>query len=157
MTAATPADGVISIVEIQQLLPHRYPFLLVDRVLEFTPNTAITAIKNVTINEPFFQGHFPGAPVMPGMLILEALAQAGGVLIAKSMDGPLGDRLFMFTGVEKARFRRPVVPGDQLTLRCDDIRQRATLCKMRAVATVAGQVAAEAELSAAIVNKAALG
>lgn len=156
MTAAASTDTAISIVEIQHLLPHRYPFLLVDRVLEFAPNASITAIKNVTVNEPFFQGHFPGAPVMPGMLILEALAQAGGVLISKSLEGPLGDRLFMFTGVEKARFRRPVVPGDQLVLHCDDIRRRATLCKMRAVATVDGQVAAEAELSAAIVDKSAL-
>jgi 3-hydroxyacyl-[acyl-carrier-protein] dehydratase len=154
MTAS--AGEVISIVEIEQLLPHRYPFLLVDRVVDYTPNVSITAIKNVTINEPFFQGHFPGAPVMPGMLILEALAQTGGILISKTLEGPLGDRLFMFTGVEKARFRRPVVPGDQLRLHCEDIRRRTTLCKMRALATVDGQVAAEAELSAVIVNKATL-
>lgn len=154
MTAT--AQDVLSVVDIQKLLPHRYPFLLVDRVLEYTPNVSITAVKNVSINEPFFQGHFPGAPVMPGMLILEALAQAGGVLIAMGLEGPLDDRLFMFTGVEKARFRRPVVPGDQLILRCEDVRKRTTLCKMRAVATVDGQIAAEAELSAAIVNKASL-
>jgi 3-hydroxyacyl-[acyl-carrier-protein] dehydratase len=154
MTAST--GEAISIVEIQRLLPHRYPFLLVDRVLAYTPNASITAIKNVTVNEPFFQGHFPGAPVMPGMLILEALAQAGGILIAKSLEEPLGERLFMFTGVEKARFRRPVVPGDQLILQCEDVRRRMNLCKMRALATVDGQVAAEAELSAAIVDKASL-
>ena len=144
--------AVIGITEIQKLLPHRYPFLLVDRVVEYVPGQSITAIKNVTINEPFFQGHFPGLPVMPGMLILEALAQAGGVLVSKSLDGPLGDRIFMFTGVEKAKFRRPVVPGDQLVLRCFNFKRRLTLCKMSAQATVDGQVVAEAELSAAVVD-----
>lgn len=150
------AAGVITIAEIQKLLPHRYPFLLVDRVIEHVPGESITAIKNVTINEPFFPGHFPDAPIMPGMLILEALAQAGGILVSKSLEGPLGNRIFMFTGVEKAKFRRPVVPGDQLVLRCFDIKRRMTLCKMRAQATVDGQVVAEAELSAAVVDGAAL-
>ncbi|WP_300164611.1 3-hydroxyacyl-ACP dehydratase FabZ [Solidesulfovibrio sp.] len=149
--------GAVAITEIFDLLPHRYPFLLVDRVLEFVPGESITAIKNVTINEPFFQGHFPGAPVMPGMLILEALAQAGGVLVSKSLDGPLGDRIFMFTGVEKAKFRRPVVPGDQVTLRCFDLKRRMTLCRMRAEASVDGVLVAEAELSAAVVDKKAAG
>jgi 3-hydroxyacyl-[acyl-carrier-protein] dehydratase len=149
---ATPDTGVITITEIQKLLPHRYPFLLVDRVTAFEPGVSITALKNVTINEPFFQGHFPSAPVMPGMLMLEALAQAGGVLVSRSLEEPLGDRIFMFTGVEKARFRRPVVPGDQLVLRCFDLRRRMTLCKMRAEASVDGQIAVEAELSAAVVD-----
>lgn len=149
---ATPG-GVIASTEIFDLLPHRYPFLLVDRVLEYDPGVSITAIKNVTINEPFFQGHFPGVPVMPGMLILEALAQAGGILVSKSLEGPLGERIFMFTGVEKAKFRRPVVPGDQLVLRCFDLKRRMTLCRMRAEALVDGKVAAEAELSAAVVDK----
>lgn len=152
---ATPG-GVIAISEIFALLPHRYPFLLVDRVLEYTPGESITAIKNVTINEPFFQGHFPGVPVMPGMLILEALAQAGGILVSKSLEGPLGDRIFMFTGVEKAKFRRPVAPGDQLILRCFDLKRRMTLCKMRAQAFVGETLAAEAELSAAVVDKGSL-
>jgi len=149
-------DGVLTIVEIEQLLPHRYPFLLVDRVLSYTPDVSITAIKNVTINEPFFQGHFPGSPVMPGMLILEALAQAGGILMSKGLTEPLGNRLFMFTGVERAKFRRPVLPGDQVVLQCSDIRKRMNLCKMRGVATVDGQVAAEAELSAAMVDRSTL-
>ena len=153
---AEQAAGVITIAEIKKLLPHRYPFLLVDRVLAFVPGESITAIKNVTINEPFFQGHFPDAPIMPGMLILEALAQAGGILVSKSLEGPLGSRIFMFTGVEKAKFRRPVVPGDQLVLRCFDIKRRLTLCKMRAQALVADQVVAEAELSAAVVEAGAL-
>ena len=153
---ANPGDA-IAITEIFALLPHRYPFLLVDRVTAFVPGESITAIKNVTINEPFFQGHFPGAPVMPGMLILEALAQAGGVLVSKSLEGPLGDRIFMFTGVEKAKFRRPVVPGDQLTLRCFDLKRRMTLCRMRAEASVDGVLVAEAELSAAVVDKKAAG
>ncbi len=151
MTASS--GGAISITEIQDLLPHRYPFLLVDRVLAYEPGASITAIKNVTVNEPFFPGHFPGTPVMPGMLILEALAQAGGVLVSKSLEGPLGDRIFMFTGVEKAKFRRPVVPGDQLVLRCFNLKRRMSLCKMQAEALVDGQVVAEAELSAAVVDR----
>jgi 3-hydroxyacyl-[acyl-carrier-protein] dehydratase len=149
--------GGIGIGEIFDLLPHRYPFLLVDRVIEYVPGQSIVAIKNVTINEPFFQGHFPGAPVMPGMLILEALAQAGGVLVSKSLEGPLGDRIFMFTGVEKAKFRRPVVPGDQLRLRCFDLKRRMSLCRMKAEAHVDGKLVAEAELSAAVADKTALG
>jgi len=152
---ATPG-GAIAVTEIFDLLPHRYPFLLVDRVLEYDPGVSITAIKNVTINEPFFQGHFPGVPVMPGMLILEALAQAGGILVSKTLEGPLGDRIFMFTGVEKAKFRRPVTPGDQVVLRCFDLKRRMALCRMRAEATVDGKIAAEAELTAAVVDKAAL-
>ena len=154
MTAAS--GSIIPITEIFDLLPHRYPFLLVDRVIAFEPGSSITAIKNVTINEPFFQGHFPGAPIMPGMLILEALAQAGGVLVSKSLDGPLGDRIFMFTGVEKAKFRRPVVPGDQLVLRCFDLKRRMALCKMRAEASVGDVIVAEAELSAAVADKKSL-
>jgi 3-hydroxyacyl-[acyl-carrier-protein] dehydratase len=153
----TVAPGGIGIGEIFDLLPHRYPFLLVDRVIAYEPGQSIVALKNVTINEPFFQGHFPGAPVMPGMLILEALAQAGGLLVSKSLDGPLGDRIFMFTGVEKAKFRRPVVPGDQLTLRCFDLKRRMALCRMRAEAHVGDVLVAEAELSAAVADKKALG
>ena len=145
-----------AITEIFALLPHRYPFLLVDRVTAFVPGESITAIKNVTINEPFFQGHFPGVPIMPGMLILEALAQAGGILVSKSLEGPLGDRIFMFTGVEKAKFRKPVTPGDQLVLRCMDLKRRMALCRMHAEASVDGKVVAEAELSAAVADKSAV-
>ena len=141
---------------IMAILPHRYPFLLVDRIIELDKGKTATGLKNVTISEPFFQGHFPEAPIMPGMLILEALAQAGGILVSKSLEGPLGNRIFMFTGVEKAKFRRPVVPGDQLELRCFDLKRRMTLCKMRAQARVAGQIVAEAELSAAVVDAGSL-
>ena len=151
------ARGSMDIRRVMAALPHRYPMLLVDRVASLVPSQSIHAIKAVSMNEPFFQGHFPGLPVMPGMLILEALAQAGGVLVSKSLEGPLGDRIFMFTGVEKAKFRKPVVPGDQLVLRCFDLKRRMTLCKMRAEASVAGVVVAEAELSAAVVDGGNLG
>jgi beta-hydroxyacyl-ACP dehydratase FabZ len=137
---------------ILDLLPHRYPFLLVDRIVEFVPRERIVAIKNVTINEQFFQGHFPEAPVMPGVLILEALAQAGAVLLL----GDIPDRrskLIYFTGVDAARFRRPVVPGDQLLLKMDVIKLRQRNCKMRGVATVDGELAAEAEIMSAVVER----
>jgi len=143
----------IPVTEILKLLPHRYPFLLVDRVVAFEKDTSLTALKNVTFNEPFFQGHFPDQPVMPGVLILEAMAQAGGLLLALSREG-LGDKLFMFTGINNAKFRRPVVPGDQLTLTCTDVKQKLSLWRMKGRATVNGELACEAELTAAIVDRA---
>jgi len=145
----------IPVTEILKLLPHRFPFLLVDRVLEFEKDTTLTAIKNVTVNEPFFQGHFPDFPVMPGVLILEAMAQTGGLLLALSRQG-LGDKLFMFTGVNNAKFRKPVVPGDQLTMICSDVKQKLSLWRMKGRATVNGELACEAELTAAIVDRAKL-
>jgi 3-hydroxyacyl-[acyl-carrier-protein] dehydratase len=145
----------IPVTEIFKLLPHRFPFLLVDRVIAFEKDTSLTAIKNVTINEPFFQGHFPDLPVMPGVLQLEALAQTGGLLLALSRDD-LDDKLFMFTGITNAKFRRPVVPGDQLTLMCTDVRQKLNLWRMKGRATVDGELAAEAELTAAVVPKASI-
>jgi len=138
------------------LLPHRYPFLLVDRVLRFEPGKSLEALKNVTVNEPFFQGHFPGKPVMPGVLILEALAQAGGLLVSLSSDESLEGKLFLFTGVDKAKFRRPVVPGDQLILRCQDVKRRLQLFRMSCQATVDDDAVAEAMLSAAIIDPSAL-
>ena len=137
---------------ILQCLPHRYPFLLVDRVLEFDPGKRIVAIKNVTYNEPFFQGHFPGAPVMPGVLIIEALAQAGAVLLLRDMPDR-DSKLFMFTGIDGARFRRAVVPGDQLRLVVEVLHLRSRACKLRGVAEVDGQRAAEADLLSALVDR----
>jgi beta-hydroxyacyl-ACP dehydratase FabZ len=137
---------------IQQILPHRYPILLVDRVLAIEPGKRIVAIKNVTVNEEFFLGHFPGHPVMPGVLILEALAQAGGILLLHDMPDR-AQKLLYFTGIERARFRRPVVPGDQLRLEIEVLNLRATFCKLQAKALVDGKVATEAILSSATVDR----
>lgn len=145
----------IKINEIMQLLPHRYPFLLVDRVTELVPNEKVTAYKNVTMNEQFFQGHFPSAPVMPGVLIIEAMAQTGIILVAHSLgiDASKEDMIYLFTGIEKTRFRRPVVPGDKLVLECTNLQRKLQLWKMDAKAYVDGQLVAEAKLTAAA-NKA---
>jgi len=129
-----------------RMLPHRYPFLMVDRVVEIGNGKART-LKNVSNNEPFFVGHFPGNPVMPGVMILEALAQSAAILALAELKSE-GQRMFMLTGVEKARFRRPVVPGDQLEMEVSVIRSRGPLWKMRAEARVGGEIAAEAEISA---------
>ena len=137
---------------IKEVLPHRYPFLLVDRVLELEPFVRVKAIKNVTANEEFFNGHFPGQPVMPGVLILEALAQAGGVMMLRD-DPERADKLMLFTGVEKARFRRPVVPGDQLVLEVETLQHRRNHCRLDARALVDGKVAAQAVLMSATVAR----
>ena len=146
------ASRRVDVRQIMEHIPHRYPFLLVDRVVEYTPGESLVAIKNVTINEPFFQGHFPGLPVLPGVLMVEAMAQAGGVLVFKSFDLDLKGKLFMFTGIDKVKFRRPVIPGDQLVLRLSDLKRKFTLFKMHGQALVDGEVAAEADLSAALVE-----
>lgn len=139
--------------EILRLLPHRYPFLLVDRVLSFEFEKELVALKNVTLNEPFFQGHFPGFPVMPGVLIVEALAQAGGLLAIKSSPDLAANKLFLFSGIEKARFRRPVHPGDQLYLYAWHQRHRANLWKMKTEARVDGTTVTEAVLTAAMMDQ----
>ncbi|MFN2363203.1 MAG: 3-hydroxyacyl-ACP dehydratase FabZ [Halarsenatibacteraceae bacterium] len=135
-----------NIEEIQEFLPHRYPLLLIDRVLEMEEGKFIKAIKNVTINEEFFQGHFPGHPIMPGVLIVEAMAQAGGVLLYKSGAGDKGS-ISYFAAIKEAKFRKPVVPGDTLVIECEILRMRRSLSKIKAKATVKDQVAAEAELT----------
>ena len=144
------APITMDIQRILSILPHRYPFLLVDRVVECVPNSHIKAYKNVTVNEPFFQGHFPGAPIMPGVLILEALAQAGGLLAVSGLEDHLDDKLFLFTGLDGVKFRKQVVPGDRLDLECSNIRMKLKLCKMDARAYVDGKLAAEAQITAAI-------
>lgn len=137
----------MDINEIMEYLPHRYPFLLIDRVTEIVPGESITAIKNVSINEEFFKGHFPGHPVMPGVLIIEALAQAAAVLSFKTENvKPDGHRVTYFVGIDKARFRSPVFPGDQLLLQAKLLRHTYRVWKFAVEATVNGQVAAEAEL-----------
>ena len=142
----------MDIREILRSIPHRYPFLLVDRILEMEPGRKIVALKNVSMNEPFFQGHFPDAPVMPGVLIVEAMAQAGAVLLLHPM--PDRDRkLVYFTGIDGARFRRAVVPGDQLKLTLEVLNLRPKACRMRGRAEVDGQRAAEAEILSALVER----
>jgi beta-hydroxyacyl-ACP dehydratase FabZ len=136
---------ILSIHEIMKILPHRYPMLLVDRILEFEAGKRIVGLKNVTANEQFFQGHFPGAPVMPGVLIVEAMAQCGAVLFLKDIEDR-ESKLFLFGGVDKARFRRPVVPGDQLILECELLAKRSSTVKLRGVAKVEGNIVAEAEM-----------
>lgn len=147
------ASAMPRIGQVMGMLPHRYPFLLIDRVLDYRPGESIKVLKNVTINEPFFQGHFPEKPVMPGVLIMEALAQAGGVYVSLTLGDALKGKLFMFTGMDKVRFRRPVMPGDQLVLECTDIRNKFKIWKMQGHALVDGDVVAEAVLSAAIADR----
>ena len=137
----------MDVVEIQNLLPHRYPFLLVDRVVEFHERQSLVGIKNVTVNEPFFQGHFPGKPVMPGVLILEALAQATGLLAFRTGNrGAERDSLYYLVGIDKARFKQPVEPGDQLRLSVELIKTRRGIWVFDTEATVDGKTAATAEI-----------
>ena len=130
---------------IMEIIPHRYPFLLVDRVLELEEGKRIVALKNVTFNEPFFQGHFPGNPIMPGVLVVEAMAQAGAVLLLHSRPESRG-KVVYFAGIDKARFRRPVVPGDSVRLQVEVLKLRSRTCLMRGEAYVADQLVAEAEI-----------
>lgn len=141
------------IQEILGFLPHRYPFLLIDRIVEFEPKRRIVALKNVTINEPFFQGHFPGYPIMPGVLVVEAMAQAGGILILR--ETPDRDqKLVVFTGIERAKFRRPITPGDQLRIEIDVLSFRPRAGRIQGRATVDGKLACEATLTCQVVPRA---
>ena len=144
---------MLDICGIMDSIPHRYPFLLLDRVVEMEPAKRIVAIKCVTFNEQFFQGHFPGAPVMPGVLVVEAMAQAGAVLLLHDMPDR-ESKLVYFAGIDKARFRRPVVPGDQLRITSEVVKLRSRTCKMKAKAEVEGKLVTEAELMCALVDRA---
>lgn len=147
--AASPST--FNVEDIHRLLPHRYPFALVDRIIDFVPGKLAVGIKNVTFNEPHFQGHFPGRPIMPGVLIVEAMAQVGGVVLTQLPDIQVG--LFMFAGIDKVRFRRPVVPGDQLVMTVELLSvKRRRFGKMQGRAEVDGQLVAEGELMFSIVD-----
>ena len=139
---------IYDIKEIMNFLPHRYPFIMIDRILEIVPDEKITALKNVTINEPFFQGHFPGTPIMPGVLIVEAMAQAGGILAYLTGSVEQRNRLIYFMGMDRVRFRKPVVPGDQIIFEAKIIKFRSKAAKMSGTASVDNQLVAEAELMA---------
>ncbi|WP_288742793.1 3-hydroxyacyl-ACP dehydratase FabZ, partial [uncultured Rheinheimera sp.] len=131
--------NILEIQEIMALLPHRYPFLMIDRVLDFTPGESLTAIKNVTINEPIFTGHFPNMPIFPGVLILEALAQATGILGFKTVTERSENELYLFAAIDEARFKKPVVPGDQMVLEVKFLKERRNLWKFYGEAKVDGQ------------------
>jgi len=147
MTAENAADSSMDVTQIMKYLPHRYPFLLVDRVLELVPNQHIVALKNISMNEPQFPGHFPNHPVMPGVLMIEALAQTAGLLAFKSGGDEIGpNSVVYFVGIDGARFKRPVVPGDQLRMEAKVLRVTRGIWKFAVKGTVEGQVACEAEL-----------
>ena len=145
-------DKTLNIKEIMSHIPHRYPFLLVDRVIDYEKEKWIKAIKNVTINEPFFQGHFPGEPIMPGVLMIEALAQAGGILAL--LDGKNKNKLAFFMTINNAKFRRPVVPGDQILLHVEVIKRvRESIVQTHGEASVDGKLACEADLMFSIIDR----
>src|SRR5579863_8720296 len=150
--AALEAQTTLDINDIQRILPHRFPFLLIDRIVDLERRKRIVAIKNVTINEPFFAGHFPGLPVMPGVLIVEAMAQAGGVLLFTEVEDR-ENKLVLFTGIDRAKFRRPVVPGDQLRIEVDVRVWRGNAGRMEGTAYVGDQRAAEALVSCRLVDR----
>ena len=144
--------AVFNINDILRILPHRYPFLMVDRVVELESGKRIVGLKNVTINEPFFQGHFPGVPVMPGVLVIEAMAQVAGIMTYAEEPG-INDKLIYFTGIENAKFRRPVIPGDQLRIEMELLNRRNHFGTMKGRATVDGRLVAEATVRFAIVDR----
>lgn len=149
-----PGDGspAIDINRILECLPHRYPFLLVDRVLELEPGRRVVGLKNVTMNEPFFAGHFPGHPIMPGVLIVEAMAQAGGILAMSEVEDP-ARKVVYFMSLDGVKFRRPVTPGDQLRLEVEVIRLKGPICRMKGLGKVEDELVAEAQMMARIVDR----
>jgi len=150
--AATKVEG-FDIAQIMGAIPHRYPFLLVDRIVDVVKGTSAVGVKNVSINEPFFQGHFPAHPVMPGVLIVESMAQTAGVLVVETLGPEARGKLVYFLSIDSAKFRRPVVPGDQMRVHVTKERQRGNIWKFRAEAKVEGKVAAEAVISAMILDR----
>lgn len=151
-TSSSQSSGALDINQIQALLRHRYPFLLLDRVLELQRMKRVVGLKNVTINEPFFNGHFPGAPIMPGVLIVETMAQCGAVLLLTEIQDR-DDKLVVFTGIERARFRRPVIPGDQLRIEVDVLAWRRITGRMDGKVFVDGKLVAEAIISCALIDR----
>jgi 3-hydroxyacyl-[acyl-carrier-protein] dehydratase len=151
-SSAAAAKTALDINDILQILPHRFPFLLIDRVIELTRKERIVALKNVTINEPFFAGHFPNMPIMPGVLIVEAIAQAGGALLLTEIEDR-HEKLMVFTGIERARFRRPVVPGDQLRIEVEVKAWRRTAVRMEGIAYVGSKRVAEATVTCQLVDR----
>lgn len=146
------ASGILNIEDILRFLPHRYPFLLVDRVLTLEPSRSIAALKNVTYNEEFFQGHFPEIRIMPGVLLVESLAQAGGILLFHSVPEP-EKKFVLFSKIESVKFRRPVVPGDQIRLECELLKMKGGFCWLRGEARVDGDIAVEGEMMASLLNR----
>ena len=149
---SAPSGFVIDIHRIVEMIPHRYPFLMIDRLIEVIPGESATGIKNVTVNEPFFQGHFPGRPVMPGVLIIEAMAQTAAVVVVASLGNSAEGKLVYFMSIDSARFRKPVEPGDQLQLVCRKERQRGNVWKFSGEARVGETVVAEAVYTAMIMD-----
>lgn len=152
MADEKPGEPVLDIQQILGFLPHRYPLLLVDRVLEFDAGKRIVGLKNVTINEPFFPGHFPGHPVMPGVLIIEAMAQVGGLLVMREIEN-IEEKVVYFMSLDGVKWRKPVVPGDQLIFEVEIVQLRGPVCKMKGVARVDGKPAAEATMMATVVDR----
>ena len=146
------SDGKIDYAEVMRRLPHRYPFLLVDKAEDFVPNTSITGIKNVTHNEPFFPGHFPIDPVMPGVMIIEAMAQTGALLMSKSMDVSVEGKVIMFMSIDGVRFRKPARPGDQLRMQVVVTKMRGDIFKVRGETFIDGKLASEADFAAMMVT-----
>ena len=144
--------GAADILEVMKLLPHRYPFLLIDKIIDIDGNNSATGIKNVTVNEPHFTGHFPDRPIMPGVLIVEAMAQTGALLMSKSLDVAVADKVIMFMSIDGVRFRKPARPGDQLRMEVKVIRARGDAYKFRGETFIDGKLAAEAEFMAMVVT-----